>query len=72
MIKFLLFAGVVALVIAFLRHGVRRKQPPVPDLAPQGMQRCSHCGVHFPASESVKAGGLVFCSEEHRKLGAAE
>jgi len=71
-IKFLLFAGVVVLVIALLRHGVRRKEFPAPDLAPQGMKSCAFCGVNFPASEALIADGRVFCSEDHRKLGAKE
>ena len=72
MIKFLLFAVVVAVVIAFLRHGVRRKKFRAPDLTQEGMKQCSYCGVHFPANEAVNVGGKIFCSEEHRKLGAAE
>lgn len=30
------------------------------------MQRCTHCGVHFPASEAVMADGGVYCSVAHR------
>lgn len=33
------------------------------------MVACDHCGVHFPESEAVKAGGGVFCSEAHRQAG---
>lgn len=29
--------------------------------------RCTHCGVHVPASEALGSPtGAVFCSEEHR------
>jgi uncharacterized protein len=32
----------------------------------ESMQRCAHCGVHFPASEAVMADGGVYCSQSHR------
>jgi len=32
----------------------------------ESMQRCTHCGVHFPASEAVMADGGVYCSVAHR------
>jgi len=36
------------------------------------MVQCAHCGIHFPASESVaNAAGVVFCSDEHLRLGAS-
>jgi uncharacterized protein len=31
--------------------------------------RCAHCGVHLPRSEARVAQGLVYCSEEHARLG---
>lgn len=27
--------------------------------------RCETCGVYVPASEAVRAGGKVYCSQEH-------
>lgn len=36
------------------------------------MVQCTHCGIHFPASESVSnAAGAVFCSEEHLRLASS-
>ncbi|WP_034300831.1 PP0621 family protein [Herbaspirillum sp. RV1423] len=36
------------------------------------MVQCAHCGIHFPASESVtNASGAVFCSEEHLRLASS-
>ena len=32
--------------------------------------RCEVCGVYVPASEAVKAGGKVYCSQGHRRDGA--
>ena len=32
--------------------------------------RCAHCGVHLPRGEARQAGGALYCSEEHARLGA--
>ncbi|MRV74569.1 hypothetical protein GJ700_22935 [Duganella sp. FT92W] len=29
---------------------------------------CAHCGVYFPASENVPAGGRDYCSAAHAQL----
>ncbi len=34
----------------------------------EAMAQCAHCGVYFPASESVKADGLDYCSPGHVRL----
>lgn len=35
------------------------------------MVQCEHCGVHFPASEAIRdLDGHIYCTEEHRRLGA--
>jgi uncharacterized protein len=31
--------------------------------------RCTHCGMHLPRSEAREAGGLLYCSDEHARLG---
>jgi uncharacterized protein len=31
--------------------------------------RCAHCAVHLPRSEARQAGGALYCSEEHARLG---
>jgi uncharacterized protein len=31
--------------------------------------RCAHCGVHLPRSEARQTGGVLYCSEEHARLG---
>lgn len=36
------------------------------------MVQCAHCGIHFPASESVAGpSGILFCSEEHLRLASS-
>ena len=32
---------------------------------------CAHCGIYYPASESVRAEGRDFCSAAHARLPAA-
>jgi uncharacterized protein len=43
----------------------RRPQKPVES---EKMARCAHCGVYFPASESVSADGRDYCSPAHVRL----
>jgi uncharacterized protein len=31
--------------------------------------RCAHCGVHLPRGEARPAGGALYCSDEHARLG---
>jgi uncharacterized protein len=31
--------------------------------------RCTHCGVHLPRSEARMAESLLYCSDEHARLG---
>jgi len=33
--------------------------------ASEPMSRCASCGVYFPASETVRAGGHDYCSPAH-------
>jgi uncharacterized protein len=30
---------------------------------------CARCGMHLPRAEAKEAGGALFCSDEHAKLG---
>ena len=64
---------VIAIVVAyFVLTGLARKRrqrsapPPV-----EPMVACAHCGVNVPRSEALGAAGRFFCSEGHRRLGAA-
>jgi uncharacterized protein len=34
----------------------------------EAMACCAHCHVYFPASESVRADGLDYCSPTHVRL----
>jgi len=71
-LKYLLLFVVIALAYAFVKTKARKLEktrsnedhstPAVEDMA-----RCAYCGIHFPLNEGVRSGGLVFCSNEHRK-----
>ncbi|MFZ1910193.1 MAG: PP0621 family protein [Burkholderiales bacterium] len=37
--------------------------------APGDLVRCAHCGLHLPRAEAHGAGGRLYCSEEHARLG---
>ena len=59
----------------YLRRVVRRFEgedheprdgAPVRDLV-----SCARCGVHVPRPEAREAGGALYCSEEHARLGPA-
>jgi uncharacterized protein len=50
---------------AAAQSGPTKSSAPSPDQG-ESMQRCAHCGVHFPASEAVMADGGVYCSAAHR------
>lgn len=43
-----------------------RSATPPSDAAPVPMLRCTHCGVHLPAAESLPGQGGQFCSASHR------
>ena len=46
----------------------RRQAEPQPGTQIENMTRCAHCGLHFPASEAVRADGLDYCSPGHVRL----
>jgi uncharacterized protein len=77
---------VVAAVRTKLRDASRRNQPAPRQptraeanaararadakAAAETMLCCAHCGVYFPASENVPAGGRDYCSSAHAQLAA--
>ncbi|HTN93265.1 MAG TPA: PP0621 family protein [Gallionella sp.] len=61
---FLLFA--IALAVYLLVKSYRRSSAPQAKPDAEDMVRCAQCGVHFPKSEGVMAGGHYFCGVAHR------
>ena len=49
---------------SFNRPDIREKPPIQGDLV-----SCARCGVHLPRAEAREAGGALYCSEEHARLG---
>jgi len=67
---------IVAAVRAKLRANIRRQQEEIaaqarrqsnrpPAVTAEPMLCCAHCGVYYPASENVPAGGRDYCSAAH-------
>ena len=53
------------------RHGSPPNMGRGPAAAPsqiEAMAQCAHCGMYFPASESVHADGQDYCSPGHVRL----
>jgi uncharacterized protein len=38
--------------------------------ASQELVRCAHCALLLPRGEARMAAGVIYCSEEHARLGA--
>jgi uncharacterized protein len=75
--KYLLVLFVVAVGIWLWRRGrdeemreraatPKRAAPPAVG-APQAMVRCTHCGLHLPATDALPGPGGVYCSAAHRR-----
>jgi uncharacterized protein len=68
---------IVLVVVAFwvIQRALRsfnrpntQEKPPI-----QGeLVSCARCGLHLPRSEAREAGGALFCSEEHARLGSGK
>lgn len=69
----LLFLGLFAYLVfkGYQRAASRRRSDAERPKAPERMVTCARCGVHLPESEAFDGDGGRFCSDEHRRLGAA-
>src|SRR5688500_13021120 len=73
--RFLLIAAVVVVAVWLIRRAlVRGKSGDAggarPPAAGQGdLVKCAHCGTHLPRVEARPAGELLYCSDEHARLG---
>ncbi len=77
MTRILFWLGLLVLVLLALRSKVRSMRartdargqaatlPPA-----EAMCCCAHCGIHFPASEAIRANDREFCSPAHARLPA--
>ena len=67
-VLFLVVAFVVYAVIRGANRPAKRRENSVPRT--ESMVACARCGVNVPRSEALEAAGRLYCSEEHRRLGA--
>ena len=79
MSRLIFWIALAVLVVMALRSKLRGMSAPAPQrharsgAAPdqgEAMACCAHCHVYFPASESVRADGLDYCSPAHVRLPA--
>ena len=69
--RLVLLALAVVVLVWLVRRALSARRP---DAAPRDTQggelvSCAHCGVHLPRAEARAAGGAVYGSEEHARLG---
>jgi uncharacterized protein len=60
----------VVLAVWLVRRALRSSNRPPKALWEGELVRCAHCGVHLPRGEARQAGGALYCSDEHARLGA--
>jgi uncharacterized protein len=67
----LLILLVVVAVWVIRRAFARPAPPPAPRQPPLEGQlvACARCGLNLPRAEAREAGGEIFCSDEHARLG---
>jgi uncharacterized protein len=79
MSRLLFWIALAILVVMAVRSKLRGMSVPPPGDASrpggsleqgEAMACCAHCHVYFPASESVRADGLDYCSPAHVRLPA--
>jgi len=71
--RFLLLVVLVVVAYLVIKRALRNfnkrdvaQRPPV-----QGdLVACARCGLNLPRTEAREAGGALYCSEEHARLGA--
>ena len=78
--RILFWIALIVLIVFAVRSKLRKmvkkhgappdtaRGPAAPAAQIEAMAQCAHCGMYFPASESVKADGLDYCSPGHVRL----
>jgi uncharacterized protein len=60
----------VVLAVWLVRRALRGTRGDEKPLARQGeLVQCAYCGVHLPRTEARQTEGVLYCSEEHARLG---
>jgi uncharacterized protein len=70
MLRLIVLVALVVLAVWLIRRALRGPQPKAKAPEQQGeLVKCAHCGVHLPRAEARQTEGLLYCSEEHARLG---
>ena len=69
LVLFFIVVAAIWLVKRALRDPPGEAPPREP--AESHLVPCARCGVNLPREEAREAGGALFCSEEHARLGKA-
>ena len=71
--RVLVLVLVVVAVVWLVKRALRSGEPDVAQRPPvQGeLVPCARCGVNLPRGEAREAGGALYCSDEHARLGKA-
>jgi len=70
--RFLVLVLIVVAIVWLVRRAFRAPGPDEVAQKPaiQGeLVSCARCGVHLPRGEAREAGGALYCSDEHARLG---
>ena len=72
--KLLVLILLAVLAVWLIRRALRAANRSGPEKGPvqQDLVRCARCGVHLPRSEARQAEGLLYCGEEHARLGTGK
>ncbi len=65
----LVWAGARFLSIMQRKNDASRNARLERDERREPILRCETCGVYVPASEAIRSGGKIYCSQEHRRKG---
>ena len=70
--RLIVLVVLVVLAVWLIRRALARsagvKDRPHP-IKPGELVACAYCGVHLPRSEARQTEGVLYCSEEHARLG---
>jgi uncharacterized protein len=72
--RLLVLVLLVVIAVWLIRRALRRAEmPEAPQTkaAPEELVRCAHCGLLLPRAEARQSEGVIYCSEEHARLGPA-
>ena len=72
--KLLVLVALVMVGVWLVKRALRdaaRDDPASPPAAKasEELVRCAHCGLLLPRGEARQAGGAIYCSEEHSRIG---